>query len=86
MSEVNFVGYERFNNRLNLVTHYFKPAGDGQIEHFIDGTLRAVIPPEGWEGYSETFPEMQPVIDGLTLKPDSVDNTASDGSPPSSGV
>jgi hypothetical protein len=38
---------------------------DGQLAHYIDGDLRALVPPEGWEAYAEAWPEAIPVINDL---------------------
>lgn len=54
---------------LAFCTHTFRASPDGQLEHLTDGKLRATVPPEGWKGYLEHWPEAQSVIDGLALKP-----------------
>ena len=31
----------------------------------VDGRLRAIVPPEGWEGLAAQYPGVQPLIDQL---------------------
>lgn len=44
-------GFDMRNGLPVICIHVFSAANDGQIEHHIDGRLRAVIPPEGWRDY-----------------------------------
>jgi len=45
----------------------FKKAADGQLEHWIDGRLRATIPPEAWDDYAEMWPNAADFISGLRI-------------------
>lgn len=49
-----------------LMEHRFTAAPDGQLEHYTDGTLRATVPPEGWAGYLEQWPEAASLVQSLT--------------------
>lgn len=42
--------------------HTFQRGDDGQLEHYIDGELRAVVPPEGWEGYARDWPQCADLV------------------------
>jgi hypothetical protein len=37
--------------------HQFAETDDGALAHFIDGKLRATVPPEGMEEYARTWPQ-----------------------------
>jgi hypothetical protein len=57
---------------LMLGYHRFSVAPTGELLHYtgIDptaDTLRASIPPEGWEAYVEEYPDAQSVIQQLAL-------------------
>lgn len=45
-----------------LAMHTFEAAPDGQLLHYINGQLRATVPPEGFEGYVESWPDCRPVV------------------------
>ena len=62
-------GFEKRDGIPMVVEHTFEPARDGQLLHFINGQLRATVPPEGWRDYCETYPEAQDVVDSLTRIP-----------------
>ena len=60
-------GFEKVTGRPPLlVWHTFEATADGQLSHLIDGTLRATIPPEGWEDYCAKYPEAQDIVNHLT--------------------
>lgn len=64
-------GFEKRSGSIPLVVHHtFDASPDGQLLHFINGYLRATVPPEGWKDYAEMYPEAQDIIDALTIKPD----------------
>lgn len=52
-----------------VVEHTFDRSRDGQLLHFIDGYLRATVPPEGWADYCKDYPEAQNIVDSLTVIP-----------------
>lgn len=35
----------------------FEEMTDGQLAHYIDGDLRAIVPPESFSGYAEHWPD-----------------------------
>jgi len=45
--------------------HTFQAAADGQLEHWIDGTLSATVPPEGWDGYAQFWPQCADLVSQL---------------------
>lgn len=47
---------------LTLGRHTFQQGTDGQLEHCIDGELRAVVPPEGWDGYALDWPQCAELV------------------------
>lgn len=54
-----------------FVSHRFTVTTDGQLAHYSDDQLRAVVPPEGWQDYLKQWPEAQALVDGLTTAPKS---------------
>jgi hypothetical protein len=46
--------------------HTFAVAPDKQLEHYIDGVLRATVPPEGFASYVEQYPAAAPVVASIT--------------------
>lgn len=55
-----------------VVMHTFEATSDGQLQHSIDGRVRATVPPEGWKDYCLTFPEARDIVDSLTLRPNAI--------------
>jgi hypothetical protein len=53
---------------LNLANHRFTAGPDGQLQHFVDGELRATIPPEGWDSYVKYWPAAIDVVTQLRAK------------------
>lgn len=51
------------------VLHRFLARDDGQLEHHTDNRLRAVVPPEGFDAYVETWPACAPVVGELRGRP-----------------
>lgn len=47
-----------------MAAHVFFIDRDGNLVHEIDGKLRATVPPEGFEAYSEQWPECKDVLAG----------------------
>ena len=45
-----------------FVRHDFLINDDGELEHHMDGRLRATVPPEGWEAYAESWPDCHEVV------------------------
>jgi hypothetical protein len=56
-------------NHPPIIVHsdYYK-GNDGQLHHFIDDKLRAIVPPEGWAQYAKDWPEAQKAIDQLATR------------------
>lgn len=59
------IGFDTSGGLPIMAMHYFATTGDGQLAHYIDGRLRATVPPEGWADYAKTWPESGDVIDSL---------------------
>jgi hypothetical protein len=49
--------------------HEFGPTEDLQLGHWIDGQLRATVPPEGWASYVTAWPQCAEVVRSMTLAP-----------------
>lgn len=47
---------------ITLDRHTFRLAKSGNLEHVIDGEVRAVIPPEGFADYVKDWPQAAPVV------------------------
>lgn len=45
--------------------HDFIALPDGQLEHRMDGHVRATVPPEGLKAYADTWPDSAPVVKTL---------------------
>ena len=54
-----------------FVSHRFTVTTDGQLAHYSDDQLRAVVPPEGWQDYLKQWPEAQALVDVLTTPTES---------------
>lgn len=48
-----------------LAQHEFRASADGELEHYIDGRLRATVPPEGLAGYAHFWPDCAPLAQTL---------------------
>jgi hypothetical protein len=46
----------------SLAVHEFVGTDDGLLVHYIDGTLRATVPPEGQADYCEHWPDAAPIV------------------------
>jgi hypothetical protein len=62
------VTFDHTNHPPLIVHSDFFKGDDGQLHHFIDDKLRAIIPPEGWEQYAKDWPEAQKAIDQLNTR------------------
>lgn len=51
-----------------MAIHTFEPSSDGQLNHTIDGRLRATVPPEGWAEYVRQWPEAGDIIAAMTRR------------------
>ena len=58
------VGLEA-GNPPRIANMRYSATADGQLAHYIDDTLRAIVPPEGWEAYCQSWPDAQALIDNL---------------------
>lgn len=48
--------FDRSGGRLLMVESRFSATPDGQLAHFTDDNLRAIVPPEGWDDYAAAWP------------------------------
>ena len=66
-------GYKQIGGAAGFafVSHRFTATADGQLAHYSDDQLRAIVPPEGWQDYLKHWPEAQALVDGLTTAPKS---------------
>lgn len=48
-----------------MVVSTFEASDDGQLRHYTDGRLRAVVPPEGWDSYVEEWPDAAAAVGEL---------------------
>jgi hypothetical protein len=53
---------------LNLANHRFSANEKGELTHFVEGELRATIPPEGWDDYVKYWPASIDVVRQLRAK------------------
>ena len=74
--EVKYVGFDKTGGSFSLVEHTFKTTDDGLLVHEINGSVRAIVPPEGFKGYAEVYPNCQPVIDSVTKNVYTLDKEA----------
>lgn len=56
--------FRRMNFSVNAEGAIEQRIADGD-ESGQDGRLRAIVPPEGWEGLAAQYPQVQPLIDQL---------------------
>jgi hypothetical protein len=50
---------------MSMGIHQFGADATGALLHFIDGDLRATVPPEGFADYAAAHPNCQPIVDRL---------------------
>lgn len=67
MRHVVTIGSELRGGIPVLCKHEFVATADGQLAHVIDDQLRAIVPPEGWDDYVQSWPDAAPVV--LELRP-----------------
>lgn len=72
MDKVTY-GFDKSGNVPFIAIHTFRSNSRGELEHLIDGNLRATVPPEGWEDYCREYPDAQSVVDSMTFKPQQPD-------------
>ena len=58
---------------LRLARHVFSSSARGELLHFIDGDLRATVPPEGWAGYVAEWPDAAFITEQLKRAPAAVE-------------
>ena len=61
------IGFDKTNTFPIMVKNMFRPAADGQLEHWMDDKLRATVPPESWDAYCKEWPAARDVCDALLL-------------------
>ncbi len=70
------IGFDKTNTFPIMVKHFVRPASDGQLEHWMDDKLRAIVPPESWDAYCKEWPVCRDVCDSMLLprseKPETV--------------
>ena len=49
-----------------ICMHRFEATSDGQLAHYTDDQIRAIVPPESWADYLTSWPEAAPIVEGLT--------------------
>ena len=62
------IGFDKTNTFPIMVKHHIVPASDGQLEHWMDDKLRAIVPPESWDAYCKEWPVCRDVCDSM-LRP-----------------
>lgn len=53
---------------LNLANHRFSASEKGELTHYVEGDLRATVPPEGWDDYVKYWPSSIDVVRQLRAK------------------
>lgn len=61
------IGFDKTNTFPIIVKHHVVAGTDGQLEHYIDDKLRAVVPPESWDAYCKEWPVCRDVCDSMLL-------------------
>ena len=61
------IGFDKTNTFPIMVKHFVRPAADGQLEHWMDDKLRAIVPPESWDAYCKEWPVCREVADSMLL-------------------
>lgn len=59
------IGFDKTNTYPIMVKHRVVPAADGQLEHWMDDKLRAIVPPESWDDYCKEWPVCREVCDSM---------------------
>lgn len=63
--EVTYRGFDKGIPPM-IVDHRFSATAKGELQHHVDGQLRATVPSEGFQSYAEDYPQCQPVLDAVT--------------------
>lgn len=63
-------GFDQSGGLPLMAIHTFETSADGQLVHYIDNVLRAVVPPEGWQEYSRQWPDAAEVIASMMKRPE----------------
>lgn len=51
-----------------MSAHVFEATDAGELAHYTDGRLRAIVPPEGFAEYLALWPMAEPIVAQLTRK------------------
>lgn len=57
MNKICIPGFDTSGGIPIMAMHTFSILSNGNLLHEIDGKVRAEVPPEGFEGYAETWPD-----------------------------
>jgi hypothetical protein len=68
MTSHTTIGFEK-TNPPRIAYHTFTINAQGLLEHLIDGDLRAVVPPESFEAYAESWPDARHVFPAADTEP-----------------
>ena len=71
-------GFDKNGDLPMVAIHVFRDGADGQLEHLIDGKLRATVPPEGWNDYVREYPDAADVVSFLRKPLDIAKETKED--------
>ena len=69
MKTFTTVGFDR-GNPPRMAYHTFNINAHGLLEHIIDDTIRAVVPPEGFEAYTAEWPDANRVLPAANTAPE----------------
>jgi len=61
------IGFDKTNTFPIMVKHHIVAGSDGQLEHWMDDKLRAIVPPESWDAYCKEWPVCREVCDSMLL-------------------
>lgn len=96
MNKICVPGFDISGGLPIMAMHTFSILSNGNLLHEIDGKVRAEVPPEGFEGYAESWPDCVAVLSQrvfelakLTALQDNIDSgspASSEEVPPSSPV
>jgi hypothetical protein len=65
-------GFDKGRNYPLMGIHTFSSTSDGQLQHEIDGKIRATVPPEGWADYCKEYPDAQDIVDSMKIRPSAI--------------
>lgn len=66
MTSKTVYGFDRVGGLPIMAIHTFSTTRDGQLQHEIDGYLRATVPPEGWADYVRDWPDAADIVAAMT--------------------